>query len=304
VGTEWDEDTSTAIEVADFLGQLTPAKKPCVTVLTGTASGQVFNLPVGNTVVGRAANAEIRLQDDGVSRHHARLRVEGGEVWVDDLESRNGTFVNAQKITEPVQLADGDKIQIGRSIVLRFGYQDELDASYHESLISSSLRDPLTQLFNRRYLLDRLDSELKFARRHQTTISLLLLDLDHFKRLNDSHGHLAGDAVLVNLAAALTHAVRDEDVVARFGGEEIAIILRAIPLERAVQLAERLRKLIESTITDHNGVELRTTASIGAATFPNTPAERVEDLIEAADRALYKSKDKGRNRVSRPTTLT
>src|SRR5205085_10444895 len=142
--------------------------------------------------------------------------------WVEDLQSRNGTFVNGTRITVVVELKDGDKIQLGRASVLRFGFHDDLDESFHENLLSSALRDGLTKLFNKRYLMDRLDSELKFALRHQTTLSLLLLDLDHFKKINDTRGHLAGDMVLANVAGNLAKAVRNEDVVARYGGEEMA----------------------------------------------------------------------------------
>ncbi len=275
--------------------------RPCLTVLTGTATGQTFKLSRGEAVIGRADDALIRLVDDGVSRNHARLRLETDKLWVEDLESRNGTFVNGAKIDKRVPLQDGDKIQVGRTTVLRFAYHDEIDESFHESLMSSALRDPLTRLFNKRYFLDRLDSELKFARRHDASLSLLMLDLDHFKLVNDTHGHLAGDAVLINLAGVLTGAVRNEDVVARFGGEELAVILRAIPLEPAIQLADRLRRLVEQTVTQFGGVDLRATVSVGAAGFPTTRAETIEALIDAADKALYRAKDAGRNRVSRLT---
>lgn len=303
MASDWDEDTTaTGVDVAELAASTRDQRKrPCVTVLTGVASGELVKLARGTTRIGRAADAELRLGDDGVSRLHAQLRVEADGIWVEDLNSRNGTFVNSQRITAPTPLAEGDKIQVGRTTVLRFAFHDDLDESFHENLLSSALRDPLTRLFNKRYFLDRLDSELKFARRHRTSVSLLMVDVDHFKAVNDTHGHLAGDAVLVNLASVLTRAVRNEDVVARFGGEEIAIILRAISLEPAMLLADRLRHLVEQTTTPHAGLELRVTASIGAAEYPSSKAETIEALMEAADRALYRAKDKGRNRVSRLT---
>ncbi|MGE0401095.1 MAG: GGDEF domain-containing protein [Kofleriaceae bacterium] len=299
---DWDEETtSTAIDVNEMRERHERNKRACLTVLTGTMSGQLYKLQVGNTIIGRAQNAEIRLLDDGVSRHHARVRLESDGPYLEDLESRNGTYVNGARIDGARKLEDGDKIQVGRITVVRFAYHDDLDESFHENLLSSALRDPLTKLFNKRYFLDRLDSELKFAKRHDTALSLLLVDLDHFKAVNDTHGHLAGDAILANLASVLQRAVRNEDVVARFGGEEIAIILRAIPLEPAFLLADRLRDLMEQTVTEHNGLQLRATASIGAAGYPTTKAETIEALIEAADKALYKAKGHGRNRVARPT---
>jgi two-component system cell cycle response regulator len=298
VADEWDEDT-TATETPDIAVSAKPMRnRPCLTVLTGSAAGQMFKLPRGPIVIGRAHNAEVRLVDDGVSRHHARLRLETDQLWVADLESRNGTFVNGVKIEKQTALRDGDKIQVGRTIVLRFAYHDELDESFHESLLSSALRDPLTKLFNKRYFMDRLDSELKFARRHVAEVSLLMLDVDHFKVINDSHGHLAGDAVLIGLATVLTKTVRNEDVVARFGGEELAVILRAIAIEPAMLLADRLRKTIEQTRVHHNDLELRATASIGVAGYPSTDAQTIEALIEAADQGLYRAKAAGRNKVS------
>ncbi|MBA3817927.1 MAG: diguanylate cyclase [Deltaproteobacteria bacterium] len=294
---DWEEDT-TATDVASVDAQPQRRNTACLTVLTGTAAGTMFKVERGESVIGRAAGAPIRVVDDSISRNHARIRHDSNGLWVDDLESRNGTFVNGIRITS-APLQDGDKIQVGRTTVLRFAYADELDESFHESLVSSAHRDSLTRLFNKRYLLERLDHELKFSRRHGAALSLLMLDLDHFKQINDTRGHLAGDAVLANLASVLMKAVRDEDVVARFGGEEIAVVLRATPIEPATLLADRLRVLVERTVTKHQGLELRATVSIGVSGFPSTKADTVEELMEAADRALYRAKQQGRNRVAR-----
>jgi two-component system, cell cycle response regulator len=269
-------------------------------VLTGGASGRQLKVVKGMAVIGRAPNAELRVEDDGISRTHARIRAETGRAWVEDMGSRNGTFVNGAKIATATELRDGDKIQVGRSTIIRFGFQDDLDESFHENLMSSALRDGLTKLFNKRYFLERLDSELKFAQRHETALSLLMLDLDHFKKINDTLGHLAGDTVLTTIANVLLKTVRNEDVVARFGGEEFAIILRAIAVDSAQVMAERLRKLVESTrIQLDGGKELKVTVSIGLASYPSTPCNALEDLVEAADKALYRAKHAGRNRVGR-----
>ena len=300
---EWDEETTTATELDEINEKLSSVgaarTKPCLTILTGSASGQQFKVSKGAAVIGRAPTVEVRLEDDGISRTHARLRAETTRAWIEDMGSRNGTFVNGVKITGATELRDGDKIQVGRGTVIRFGFQDDLDESFHENLLSSALRDGLTKLFNKRYLLDRLDAELKFAQRHKTAVSLLMLDLDHFKKVNDTLGHLAGDLVLSTIAGALTRAVRNEDVVARYGGEEMAIVLRAIGLDAAAHMAERMRKVVESTVIPFEGKDLRVTVSIGIAEFPSTPAKQIDELIEAADKALYRAKNAGRNRVSR-----
>ena len=301
--SDWDEETQTEPGEVDEAGLKAPLHRTnaYLIVITGTGVGTMYKVPSGEAIIGRSTRAEIKLLDDGVSRAHARIRPDGNQLILEDLGSRNGTFINGRRLDRPTPLSDGDKVQIGRTSVLRFSYHDSLDESFHEQMLQSALRDSSTKLFNKRYFLDRLDSELKFAKRHDTALSLLLIDLDHFKAVNDTHGHLAGDAILTNLAQVLQRAVRNEDVVARFGGEEIAIILRAIPLEPAVVLADRLRDLLQQTVTQHGGLELRVTASIGAAGYPSTKAESIEALIEAADKALYKAKDHGRNRVARPT---
>lgn len=300
---DWDEETTSATEIDEIRAKLASvgaaAAKPVLTVLTGSSSGALFKVTKGSATIGRSPNVEIKVEDDGISRAHARIRAETDRAWVEDLGSRNGTFVNGEKLLAPHQLREGDKIQVGRGTVLRFGFQDGLDESFHENLMSSALRDGLTKLFNKRYFLDRLDSELKFAQRHGTALSLLMLDLDHFKKVNDTLGHLAGDMVLVTVAAALSRAVRNEDVVARFGGEELAIILRAIPIEAALGMADRLRRLVESTVIPWSDKELRATVSVGVAGYPATDARTIEVLVEAADQALYRAKHEGRNRVSR-----
>ncbi len=293
---EWDEET-TAAELTGVEPKVAaPRNRATLTVLTGSASGRMFKLHSSMTI-GRAPVCEIRLEDDGISRTHARIHCENNVATIEDLDSRNGTFINGERIVAPSEIKDGDKIQCGRATVLRFALADDLDESFHENLMSSALRDGLTRLFNKRYLMDRLDSELKFAQRHETALSLLMIDIDHFKKINDSHGHLAGDAVLAQLAAVLTRAVRNEDVVARFGGEEFAIILRAIALDPATSMADRLRRLVEKTATEYGGTRLEATVSIGVAGFPATAAKTVTDLIEAADKALYRAKHAGRNRV-------
>lgn len=298
----WDEDTTATATVVELaVTSKVERDRACIIVLTGSASGQIFRLGDGITQIGRAPDALIRLNDDGISRQHADIRIEGEHVVVVDLESRNGTYVNGVRLTGSHQLVDGDKIQVGRTTILKFAYHDQLDDSFHHDLLSSALRDPLTKLFNKRYLMERLDSELKFARRHDTAVSLLLMDLDHFKKVNDTYGHLAGDAVLEKLAGVLARAVRNEDVVARFGGEELAVVLRATSIDQAAQLAERLRKLVEDTLVAHGGRDLRATMSIGVAAYPIIQAETVEQLLEAADRALYRAKRSGRNRVVRVT---
>ncbi|HSK02500.1 MAG TPA: GGDEF domain-containing protein [Kofleriaceae bacterium] len=294
-----DEDSMVTAEKPTSPAVPVGGSHACLTVLTGTAAGQMFRIPEGHSVIGRSSSSHLRIDEEGVSRSHARIRREGSSIAVDDLGSRNGTFVNGERVTGPRPLDEGDKIQIGPLTMLRYAHHDEIDERFHQRLVASALRDPLTRLFNKRYLLDRLDCELRFARRHVTSLSMLMLDLDRFKDLNDRHGLLAGDAVLAHLASVLQKAVRNEDVVARFGGEELAVVLRSGGLDQATALGERLRRLAETTPTRYRGLELAVTISIGVAGYPSTRAETVEQLVEAAEGALLRAKREGRNRVSR-----
>lgn len=299
VNDDWNDETTDQAQIEVLTKRKPQHRRACLTVLTGSRSGHMVTMREDRVIIGRAPQAELRLEDDGISRHHADITSATGRAWIEDLGSRNGTFVNGDRISDKVELKDGDKIQVGRGTVLRFGFQDALDESFHASLLSSALRDSLTKLFNRRYFLERLDSELKFAQRHDTSVSLLLFDIDRFKTVNDQHGHLAGDAVLTKVAEVVIAAVRNEDVVARFGGDEFAIVLRSIDIDSATHTAERLRKLVEAARPTFGAAQLSTTVSFGVANYPVIRATTPEELIDAADKALYQAKRGGRNRVGR-----
>ena len=299
--SEWDEDTNVteqgdvAIKPAPEAGR----DRAYLIVLVGTTVGAMYKLPGGEASIGRSRRAEIRLTDDGVSRFHAAIRHDGEHLVIEDRGSRNGTFVNGKKVEGRVSLADGDKIQIGRTTILKFTYHDALDESFHEQMYESALRDGLTKLFNKRYFQDRLDGEIRFATRHGTSLALIMIDVDHFKQVNDTRGHVTGDAVLAVVGEILSAAVRNEDVVARFGGEEFAIISRSIDRAQAMLLAERLRRTIEARAIDvEDGAPVKITVSIGVAAYPEIPCKEPEDLVDAADKALYRAKAAGRNRVS------
>lgn len=162
-----------------------------------------------------------------------------------------------------------------------------------EKLRTQSLRDPLTGLYNRRYMEDALDRYLNMAERSKNPTSVMMIDLDNFKKLNDAHGHAKGDTVLCDVAAQLVGALRPSDVVSRYGGEEILVILPNCGFDDAMLKAEMLRARIESLGEAHN-VEI--TASFGVASVPETSATR-GDVVPMADNALYAAKQAGRNCV-------
>jgi len=296
--SEWDVDTSVT-HTSDAAEPLaTERDRACLVVLSGSRVGVTFRLDRSELVIGRGQRADIAIEDDGVSRSHVRLRRDGDAVIAEDAGSRNGTSVNGVLLTAPRTLVDGDKLQLGRGTILKFTYHDALDDSYQQRMVESALRDPLTRLYNKRYFDDRLDAELRFARRHGTSLALLMVDVDHFKRVNDQRGHLAGDCVLREIALALAQAVRNEDVVARYGGEELVVLSRAIGDEGALNLAERLRRVVEAlAVTVDAGPAMRVTVSIGVAVHPTVDAASADQLFAAADKALYAAKDAGRNRV-------
>jgi diguanylate cyclase (GGDEF)-like protein len=270
--------------------------KAYLIVLAGSNVGEMYRLEGPETLLGRGSDATIRLSDDGVSRRHARLLQLSGEVMIEDLKSANGTLVNGEAVSQRT-LQDGDKIRLGSTTILKFTYHDQIDESFQQQMYDAALRDGLTKAFNKKYFLDRLETEIAYARRHRADLSLLMFDVDHFKSINDTFGHLAGDHVLGRLAKLAAHTVRTEDVFARYGGEEFAVMCRGVKLANAGILAERLRMCVESSSFEHEGSRMPVTISVGVAAHPDVPVETATQLIAAADEALYEAKRSGRNRV-------
>jgi len=196
-----------------------------------------------------------------------------------------------------VALAEGDKIQMGRATVLKYTVQDALDETYHRELYDSAVKDGLTGIHNRRYFLERLKSEFQHSQRYKRTLSLLIFDLDHFKKINDEHGHRAGDAVLRTIAENIAKAMRGGDVFARIGGEEFACLLRETDHPSGMRFADRLRKLVRGSKVRWGTTEIEVTVSIGIATFDGANFEDPDALMQAADQRLYAAKNGGRDRV-------
>jgi two-component system cell cycle response regulator len=265
-------------------------------VLVGMSRGQMFKLDQTRSTIGRGSEARIRLSDEGVSREHAAIRIVDDKVIVDDMGSTNGTFCNGARVTSR-ELADGDKIMLGSTTILKFTYHDRLDEQFQQQMYESALRDGLTKVFNRKHFDALLEKEFAFSSRHLSALSLLFIDLDHFKKVNDTHGHPAGDFVLAEVSGVFTSAIRAEDVLARFGGEEFCVLCRGTDLNGARDLGERLREEIEQRRLVYGGKVIPVTISVGVAAMPDPTMLQAAALLAAADKALYEAKRSGRNRV-------
>lgn len=267
-----------------------------LTVVNGLAAGQVFTVPTTGCTLGRSQEVEVFVDDQAVSRRHARIVRTTDAAMLEDLGSTNGTFVEGTRVNR-VELRSGNRIQLGAT-VLRFSVIDGMEEALQRRLYESSTRDPLTSTFNRAYLGERLLAETASARRHGTPLSLVMLDLDNFKAVNDTYGHLAGDRVLAAIAAVILNVVRVEDVVARYGGEEFVVLLRATELDGAKMLADRLRQAVADERIPIDGHELSVTASVGVAAISElAPGQGLMEVLGLADARLYTAKATGRNRV-------
>lgn len=277
----------------------TKRDRAALTILTGVNAGQVFPMIGSEATIGRARDAGIRIDDVGISRKHTRVvRAADGRHFVEDLGSTNGTFVAGQRI-DRIELTTGDRVQIGPNVVLRFAFLDATEEELARALYEASTRDALTRVFNRRHFTERIGAEVAYAARHKTLLSVLLFDLDHFKMVNDTYGHLAGDVVLRVVAAQVQKTIRVEDLLARYGGEEFVILIRGIEQDKASLFGERVRRAVERLEIPWEGETLRVTISVGVSSLKECGTVMTsETLLLLADERLYGAKDGGRNRVS------
>ncbi len=269
-------------------------------VLQGAEIGRDFRLRRGSVVIGRGLQADVPILDDLVSREHARLEA----IWdaaaattayhLYDLGSTNHTFVNSHPIDHAV-LQDGDKIQVGDT-VLKFILLDDIEAKFHEEVRNRITYDRLTGLLTKESLYLALEQELRRCEKYELPLAVLMMDLDHFKTVNDTHGHLMGSHVLQEVGRLIRESTRSADVTARYGGEEFVAYLPEASTQTAHQVAERVRTAIERHPFTLDGKTIRVTISIGIAFRPEHGRD-INSLVACADRALYRAKESGRNRV-------
>jgi diguanylate cyclase (GGDEF)-like protein len=267
-------------------------------ILTGPDAGRVYSVTDAEVLLGRSRGADVQIDEIGVSRKHARIkRIADFALAVEDLGSSNGVFVNGRAVQRAV-LQSGDRLQLGPNVVMRVWMTDAADAELQRQLYEGATRDQVTGIYNRAYAEGQLEVEMAFARRHGGELSVMLLDVDHFKQINDRLGHGAGDDVLRELAARLVASCRLEDVIARWGGEEFLVLLRASDVTQARVAAERVLAGVAGTPFRQAQGPVEVTVSIGVAASGELPAgARADDLLELADTRLYAAKGSGRNRI-------
>ncbi len=297
---ELEQDTGRISLDSTILTPATPSPqsdavlRACLVVIFGGEIGRRVVLEGEKTAIGRASGADLQLDLDSVSRTHAVITRTARGFVLRDQASTNGTFVNDQPVRERV-LKDGDQIRLGRAM-LKFLTSRNVEAQYHEEIYRLMTLDGLTQVHNRRYFQDALEREFARSRRYKHPFTLLLVDVDHFKQINDRFGHQAGDAVLRRVGATVRSKVRTNDLVARVGGEEFALVSPETRLPGGLVLAEKLRRAIESERFRHEDQAFQITASFGVAEFDADLADS-SALVKLADERLYEAKRAGRNRV-------
>jgi diguanylate cyclase (GGDEF)-like protein len=287
------EDTKTGIVVPP---PRRTAGAACIVIIYGRELGRRWMIERPSLVIGRGESCDIVVDMDNVSRRHCEVRLSAsGAHIIDDLRSTNGTFVNGEEIRGPRELRSGDLVKVGGTI-FKYLDGDSVESLFHEEIYRMTIIDGLTQIHNRRFLLEFLEREMSRAQRYGRPLSLMLMDLDHFKRINDSFGHIAGDHALREVASCIKARVRKEECFARYGGEEFALVLPDAERSNVLSFAEKLRKLIEAREVVFEKQPIPITLSIGVAQLSSEHTDP-HAFIAAADDRLFRAKEAGRNRV-------
>ena len=264
-------------------------------IVDGDNAGKIYSLDKKTITIGRSDEFDIQLADSSCSRKQAIIEFnDNNKPVLKDLDSTNGTFVNGAKITE-INIEDGDKILLGFSSVFMFAIQDSLESKFQMNLYESSITDHLTGAFNQKYFLDTLSKAFSYSLRHHTSLGLLMLDIDFFKKINDTYGHVVGDIVLKEFVKRIKNNLRNEDTLCRYGGDEFAVIVRDFKYGFVKIVAERIRLFFDGRSINCKDHKINISVSIGAAIIDKENIETSEDMIELADANLYKAKQSGGN---------
>lgn len=298
-----DRGDESTIVLTDIKSALASAEKEAgqkpaaFLVVGGELNGTLFDLEGDSVTSGRNADNDIPLEFSGISRYHFKMQLSHPQGWsIEDCGSKNGTYVNNIRISKPINLKKGDIVKIG-SIALKFLPKGDPERLTYDKLHREAITDQFTGCFNKTYFNEKISLEVKKSKITGKPLSLIIFDIDHFKKLNDSHGHDAGDAILKQLAMLVRqNGVRDLDIFARYGGEEFVILLPQTQLKQAFEIAERLRALVEKHPFKYEESDLPITISMGVADYRQGVVSGT-DLFKRADQAVYKAKEGGRNQV-------
>lgn len=263
-------------------------ERPCLIVLAGDRVGEMVRID-SLLQIGRGEQANFRIDDQGVSRLHVAISVTEDGVMATDLGSTNGTYVNEERIVS-TQLHDGDKISFGNAALLKFTYATDRERNDYQSMFSRAVEDPLTGLFNRRYLMVHINSELSYSIRHKTPLHLATVDLRGISAVNKRYGREMGDRIIREAARMLRQSVRREDVVTRYEGDKFALVYRGIDRASSQVAVARVCAIVEGAQLVVDLPKFRAKFSIGIASVPDVHIKTFEDFLDAAEQELVKAK--------------
>jgi two-component system cell cycle response regulator len=287
-------EAKTRITTVKGIVEATGEGNECLVVIYGRSLGRKYELYDPVVTIGRDPDNTIVLDVDSVSRRHARLETFNGGKYLVDLNSTNGTYLN-DTLAVREKLKSGDLVKVGDTI-LKFLAGANIERAYHEEIYTMTVTDGLTQIPNKRYLMEYMDREFSRARRYGRNLSCIMFDIDHFKKINDQYGHLTGDFILKELAILIRRRIRREEIFSRYGGEEFCIVLPECDEETVYDFANTVRSLVESHLFEFENSKIPVTISVGIGHI-TADLRSPDDLIGVADELLYKAKRSGRNRV-------
>jgi diguanylate cyclase (GGDEF)-like protein len=289
-----DQETRVT-KISKLHDRINVGTESCLVAIHGPELGRKYILDEEEFTIGRDVKNNIVVDLDNVSRRHAKITTRAGMSFIQDLNSTNGTYLNDQEVLEETPLRSGDYVKVGGSI-FKYLCGGNIETLYHEEIYQLTIVDGLTQINNKRYFLEYLEREMGRCHRYNRALSLVMFDIDHFKKINDTNGHLAGDYVLRELAMVIKPRIRREECFARYGGEEFTIVMPEAGPENARRFADKIRKMVEDHPFSFEGKDIQVTISLGVADMTGDMTEPLQ-FIKVADGNLYKAKKNGRNQV-------